>query len=100
MYKAEGVEKVSEIKKRISLLAKKDALAILFDLENRPKRFSELPGNTDTRTKRLRELEENSLIEPVIINRKKRRKPVVAYKITEKGVAVLRDVEDLEKKIA
>ncbi len=83
--------------KKLSVLAKKDSLNILFELRDAPKRFSDLPGNTDTRSRRLRELEENKLIEPTIVSQRRRGRPTVAYRITEKGLVVLKDAEALAK---
>jgi len=87
------------VAKKLSVLARRESLSILYELRDSPKRFSDLPGNTDTRSKRLRELEENRLIEPALVGRQRRGKPVVAYKITEKGMVALRDAEALAKNL-
>jgi DNA-binding HxlR family transcriptional regulator len=84
-----------EVSKKLSLVAKKESVSILYELKYAPKRFSDLPGNTDTRSRRLHELEESGLIEPTLLQQGKRNRKTVAYKITEKGTLVLRDAEAL-----
>ena len=86
-----------ETGKKLAVLAKRDSLSILYELRDSPKRFSDLPGNTDTRSRRLRELEENRLIEPTIVSQRRRGRPIVAYRITERGTVVLRDAEALAR---
>lgn len=88
----------SEIERKLSVISKRDAISILYELRHEAKRFSDLPGNTDTRTKRLKELSDAKLVEPTLV-KEKRSRPKIAYKITEKGLSVLEDVEELERKL-
>jgi len=85
--------------KKLAVLTRRESLSILYEIRDSPKRFSDLPGNTDTRSRRLRELGETKLIEPMLVGQRRRGRPTIAYRITEKGIVVLRDAEALAGKL-
>lgn len=83
--------------KKISLLLKKDALRILLKLREKECRFKELPGNSFTKSNRLRELRAEKLIEQVILTENAKERSVVGYKLTQKGSKILENFDLLFK---
>ncbi len=73
-----------ELEHILKLLGKKDGLAILFKISDGPKQFKDLPSNMNTRSHRLSEMKEANLIE-MTLQSPRRGKPVVVYRLTEKG---------------
>ncbi|VVC03454.1 Uncharacterised protein [Candidatus Bilamarchaeum dharawalense] len=82
---------------KIASVLKKDSLDILFLLRQHNCRFRDLPGNSFTKSKRLKELRLAGLIEPVIIEQDRKERPVIGYRLTEKGVNLLDKLEIIFK---
>ena len=87
---------VFELKRRlVELLGKAGALEILYDLLDGERRFKDFEGPTETKTKRLHELREAGLIEPVFKNPAKKERLVFHYALTEKGRKLVEGLESL-----
>jgi DNA-binding HxlR family transcriptional regulator len=83
-----------EVEKKVKIVSKKEAIEILYLLKDSPKSFMQLSGNLDTRSKRLKDLIKHSLVKTLVLDGKRRK---VGYSITDKGILVLSDVENLAK---
>ena len=83
-----------ELENKIKIVAKKDAIDILYSLKDSSKSFTQISGNMDTKSKRLKELIKHSLVKTLVMDGKRKR---VGYSITEKGIMILSDVENLGK---
>ncbi|MCL5011345.1 MAG: winged helix-turn-helix transcriptional regulator [Candidatus Marsarchaeota archaeon] len=83
-----------ELENKIKIVAKKDAIDILYSLKDSSKSFTQISGNMDAKSKRLKELIKHSLVKTLVMDGKRKR---VGYSITEKGIMILSDVENLGK---
>ncbi len=81
-----------ELENKIKVVAKKEAIGILYSLKESPKSFTQISGNMDTKSKRLKELIKHSLVKTLVMDGKRRK---IGYSITEKGIVILSDVENL-----
>lgn len=86
-----------ELEKKIRIVSKKEAIEIMYSLKDSPKSFMQLSGNMDTRSKRLKDLIKHSLVKTLVLEGKRRK---VGYSITDKGLLVLSDVENLSKHLS
>lgn len=82
---------------KLTLLLSKDALEILVTLRQKECRFKELPGNSFTKSKRLKELKKEGLIKSIIMNQEVTEKAIIGYQLTEKGEKVLQKLDELFK---
>jgi len=90
---------VFERKRRlVELIGRTGALEILYDLLDGEKRFKDFEGPTETKTKRLHELKEAGLIEPVLKNPTKKGRVIFHYALTEKGKKLIVDLDSLLSK--
>ncbi len=83
-----------EIENKVKIVSKKDAIEILYALKESPKSFTQISGNMDTKSKRLKELMKHALVKTLVMEGKRKK---VGYAITEKGIIILNDVENLGK---
>jgi DNA-binding HxlR family transcriptional regulator len=88
---------LSQYSEKIAKIPRKESLDILFMLREHTCRFKDLPGNSFTKSKRLKELRFSGLIEPTIIEEGRKGRAVVGYRLTEKGVSVLDKIDGLLK---
>ncbi len=82
----------------INLLGKLFVMEILEAVNESPKRYMDLKDhcpNDRTRSTRLKELKKHGLIEAVIVEIEEQ--SIIHYAITEKGEAVLRLLQQLER---
>lgn len=78
------------------VVSKLYSLDILEALLQNPKRFSDLNKACPiekTRSRRLKELKENNLIDVVVMERKTRN--FIHYKLTEKGESTIRIIQEI-----
>ncbi len=87
---------ILDFAQKISRALRKDSLQILLMLRERTCRFKDLPGNSFTKSRRIKELRADGFIEPVIIEESKAR-TVVGYKLTGSGIKLLSKFDELFK---
>jgi DNA-binding HxlR family transcriptional regulator len=90
--------------KLIGLLGRPYALEILQSLHQAPKRYTDLKNICPvdkTRTKRLRELEKEELIETISLKIENKHRTFIHYKLSKKGAKIVQAaLEMLKEQVA